>query len=215
MEDGDLVGEVPGTLHDLNIDIGKNNAPRVVQEVEGDFVATVKVTGSFEPGPDPDRAQERPLQRRRAARLARRRTITSASNAGRCTATTASWGSSRSRAESRAHAPRSITRGVSTPRQDLWLRLERHGNVISGFLSRDGQDWEELEPMEVEWPSRLKVGVDVINSCGDPMTVRFQEYSLKTPGDGARAAGLETDSGTDAPPGDRVVSGQHLLTVAD
>ena len=51
MEDGGLACEVPGTLHDLNIDIGKNNAPRVVQAVEGDFVATVKVTGSFQPGP--------------------------------------------------------------------------------------------------------------------------------------------------------------------
>lgn len=51
MNDGALAIEVPGTLHDLNIEISKNNAPRVVQEVEGDFVAKVKVTGSFDPGP--------------------------------------------------------------------------------------------------------------------------------------------------------------------
>ncbi len=51
MEGGDLVCGVPGTLHDLNIDIGKTNAARVVRVIEGDFVATVKVAGSFQPGP--------------------------------------------------------------------------------------------------------------------------------------------------------------------
>ena len=50
LEDWALVGDVPGTLHDLNIDIGKVNAPRVVRDVDGDFVVTVKVQGSFRPG---------------------------------------------------------------------------------------------------------------------------------------------------------------------
>jgi hypothetical protein len=50
MISGDLACAVPGTLHDLNVDIDKNNGPRVVQEVEGNFIAQVKVTGSFQPG---------------------------------------------------------------------------------------------------------------------------------------------------------------------
>ena len=70
-------------------------------------------------------------------------------------------------------------KGGLVAREDLWLRLERHGNTIAGAFSRDGQDWEELDPMDVEWPARLKVGVAAVNSCGDPMTVRFQKYSLK------------------------------------
>ncbi len=45
-----LVVEVPGKLHDLNADIDKFNAPRVLREVEGDFNIQVKVVGDFKPG---------------------------------------------------------------------------------------------------------------------------------------------------------------------
>jgi hypothetical protein len=58
--------------------------------------------------------------------------------------------------------------------------LERHGDVVAGFLSMDGRTWEELPPMDVKWPPRLKIGVDAVNSCGEPMTVRFQDYLLTT-----------------------------------
>jgi regulation of enolase protein 1 (concanavalin A-like superfamily) len=70
-------------------------------------------------------------------------------------------------------------KGGLDPRHDLWLRLERHGKIISGFQSLDGRAWDELEPMEIEWPPRLKVGLDAVNSCGNPMTVRFQDYSFQ------------------------------------
>ena len=38
------------TLHDLNADIGKYNAPRVMWDVEGDFEVEVRVDGDFRPG---------------------------------------------------------------------------------------------------------------------------------------------------------------------
>src|SRR5260370_32510067 len=45
-----LTVTVPGGTHDLNQAIGGMKAPRVLQEVEGDFTAQVKVTGDFKPG---------------------------------------------------------------------------------------------------------------------------------------------------------------------
>src|SRR5437773_544626 len=45
-----LTVKVLGGTHDLNQDIGGMKAPRVLQAVEGDFTAQVKVTGEFEPG---------------------------------------------------------------------------------------------------------------------------------------------------------------------
>ena len=45
-----LIVSIPGTLHDLNADIDKYNAPRVLTEVQGDFEITVKVVGDFKPG---------------------------------------------------------------------------------------------------------------------------------------------------------------------
>lgn len=181
LENGELVCEVPGTLHDLNIDIGKNNGPRVVQEVDGDFVAQVKVLGSFQPGPVRTGPKSVPynggglllwcdagsyIRLERASMYRNNRVVGFLAF------------------ESREQGTRAQVhnKGGLDPRQDLWLRLERRGNVISGFLSQDGKAWDELQPMEVDWPSRLKVGADAVNSCGDPMTVRFQKYTLTRSG---------------------------------
>src|SRR5262249_23997151 len=48
-EQGKLTMTVPNKLHNLNPAIA-SNAPRVLQEVAGDFTAFVKVTGEFKPG---------------------------------------------------------------------------------------------------------------------------------------------------------------------
>ena len=49
LEAGKLTIAVPGTLHDLGAEVGKLNAPAVLGDVNGDFVATVKVGGKIEP----------------------------------------------------------------------------------------------------------------------------------------------------------------------
>ncbi len=41
--------EVPGKDHDLGVDRGVMNAPRMLREVEGDFTAQVRVDGEFTP----------------------------------------------------------------------------------------------------------------------------------------------------------------------
>ncbi len=185
---GELVFEVPGTLHDLNVDIGKNNAPRVVQEIDGDFTATVKVGGSFEPGESRTGPKSVPynggglviwhdegnyIRLERASMYRNNRVVGFLAF------------------ESRERGTRTEVhnKGGLNPRQDCWLRIERRGETISGSLSDDGKDWEDLQPMSVDWPSRLKVGVDAVNSCGDPMTVKFQDYTLNARKDRAPDAG--------------------------
>ena len=46
---GSLSIAIPGTHHNLNPAV-RQNAPRVLQEVEGDFTVQVRVSGDFEPG---------------------------------------------------------------------------------------------------------------------------------------------------------------------
>ena len=177
MQTGDLVCDVPGTLHDLNIDILKNNAPRVVRAVDGDFVATVRVAGSFQPGAGRTGPKSVPyngggllawLDQGNYIRLERGAMYRNGRVVGLVIF------------ESRERGARADVhnKGGLDPRRDIWLRLERHGKIISGFLSPDGRDWDQLEPMEIEWPARLTVGLDAVNSCSDPMTVRFHDYSL-------------------------------------
>jgi S1-C subfamily serine protease len=177
LEKGALVGDVPGTLHDLNIDINVINAPRVVQEIEGDFTVTVKVLGSFRPGRVRTGPKSVPynggglvawLDQDHYIRLERGSMFRDNHVLGFLAFESRELGT---RAE--VH-----NKGGLDPKQDLWLKLDREGNLISGAFSIDGREWTDLEPMDVEWPTRLKVGVDWVNSCGDPMTVRFEEYAL-------------------------------------
>lgn len=177
LERGELVGDVPGTLHDLNVDIGKLNAPRVVQGVDGDFVATVKVAGTFQPGPLRTGPKSVPFNgggllawsddgnyiRLERGAMYRNGRVLGLVNF-----------------ESREHGTRVAVhnKGGLDPREDRWLRLERHGRRFAGSISPDGRDWEALEPIEVDWPSRLRVGVGAVNSSGDAMSVRFGEFVL-------------------------------------
>jgi hypothetical protein len=48
-EMGGLVITVPGKDHDLAIERGLMNSPRLLRDVEGDFVALVRVGGNFVP----------------------------------------------------------------------------------------------------------------------------------------------------------------------
>lgn len=49
IKDGTVAIELPGGVHDLNPYRKRFNAPRLLREVEGDFVVQVRVSGSFRP----------------------------------------------------------------------------------------------------------------------------------------------------------------------
>jgi hypothetical protein len=44
-----LTAEAPGKDHDLAIERGLMNSPRLLRDVEGDFVAQVRLDGAFQP----------------------------------------------------------------------------------------------------------------------------------------------------------------------
>src|SRR4051812_586702 len=49
VEKGRVAIAIPGTVHALSAERGQVNAPRVLREVEGDFIAQVKVSGVSPP----------------------------------------------------------------------------------------------------------------------------------------------------------------------
>lgn len=176
--DGALEGEVPGSLHDLNVEISRNNAPRVLRPVQGDFQAQVKVAGSFHPGPVRTGPRSVPfngaglvlwLDDGNYVRLERAAMYRGDQVLGLLMF------------ESREHGATTQQHNLGRldPSDDLWLRLVRKGDELSANFSRDGHDWEPLDPMRLDWPSRLLVGLDLVNSCGDPMTARFSDYRVK------------------------------------
>jgi regulation of enolase protein 1 (concanavalin A-like superfamily) len=178
LKQGEILCEVPGTLHDLNIDIAVTNAPRIVRAMDGDFAAIVHVAGSFDPVAIRTGPKSVPynggglvawLDRGNYIRLERG----AMHRDGRVLGLVIF--------ESREHGTRSAVhnKGGLDPSGELWLRLERHGRSIAASFSADGKAWEELEPLEVDWPTRQLVGLDAINSSGDRLSVRFRDYSLR------------------------------------
>ncbi len=175
--DGDaLVVTIPGVLHDLNADIDKYNAPRVLREVEGNFAIQVKVVGDFKPGPKPTNPKSLPFNGggifvwRDSDNFIRleRGAVVRQGKVGTFSIFEEREGGSRG----------AVHNGQLTP-GTAYLRVERRASRIFGFTSKDGKHWTQLKPIDTVWPGTLKVGLDAINSSNKPFTLRFEELSFK------------------------------------
>ena len=190
---GGLSLEVPGSLHDLNAESGKDNAPRILRPVEGDFVATVRVRGEFQPAGPTTREGALPSQGaglllwldadhfirlERAAALRNERVGAFLMF-------------------ERHELGRTVARhNAYVEEGDVYLKVERRGGRIRAWYGTDGRDWAEARAMDVDWPARLSVGLDAVTSAFSPMSVRFEEFSIGKPA----PAGPPPPRSTPAPP---------------
>ncbi len=170
--------EVPGTYHDLNSEYGKFNAPRVWRDVEGDFVAQVKVCGEFQPGEPTTRDSAVPsngaglvvwLDAETFIRFERFGILRNQKISPFLLFERREVGQVKSNHNGRLDSG------------DVYLKIERRGGRITGAFSADGQTWTRSKPMEIEWPARLKVGLDAVSSSFEPFAVRFEEFSIRKP----------------------------------
>jgi regulation of enolase protein 1 (concanavalin A-like superfamily) len=174
-----LAIRVPGSWHDLNPDSGKLNAPRVVREVEGDFLIKVKVEGEFKPGGKSTNPRSVPYNgagiiiwsdsdnfiRLERGSLLRNKKI----------GATVAF-------EEREGGYRGAVHNITSQQGPVYLRLERKGSRIFGAVSFDDSTWRALKPIDTVWPAKLKVGLSAINSSSQPFAVQFTDYSLESKG---------------------------------
>ncbi len=170
-----LVIHVPAKAHDLSVELNRLNAPRVLQEVEGDFSIQVKVCGVLHPTAAGSIAGRLPYQsggllvwgdNRNYLRLER----AGLARDGSLHALTAF--------EVREKGELSAARVNEATDVDTYLRLERRGNRFLGQVSADGRRWTSLEPLEADFPVRVRLGVAVVNAAQQPVTVRFEGIVL-------------------------------------
>jgi regulation of enolase protein 1 (concanavalin A-like superfamily) len=64
---------------------------------------------------------------------------------------------------------------------DVILRLERRGEEIRCKYSRDGRDWLEVKRANMPLPAAVQVGVWASNASTNPLRVRFENFSLNRP----------------------------------
>ena len=181
---GKLTVKVPGSLHDLypeQTDPKKRyNAPRVLREVKGDFVATVKVTADWKPGDKLAGAITVPyngaglliwVSDTQFIRLERNLWVRS----GR----TFSYTGPLYYTEGREANNPNINSSECFKGRSTWLRVARVGENLTTSISHDGKEWIETGVLTAKFPETLRVGVEAINSSDKEFAVDFEEFKVE------------------------------------
>lgn len=198
MKDNTVTMELPGGDHDLAPKRNRFNAPRLLREMEGDFIMQVRVCASFCPSAKSDVQREDP---RVAAGLllipADENCIRLEYGAYRRKGDLSSGPAFRMRGEQiwnmyvdgwKLPWKQQIRKGNE---EHIYLRLDRRGNSIYRFLSPDSEKWyagsdmREEGSISVEFsslPTKLKVGLAAYSTSTEPFKVRFDQFKLSRGG---------------------------------
>ena len=165
---GTLTIEVPGKDHDLGIERGLMNSPRLLRDVEGDFLAQVRVAGTFQPSNESTSTERVPFVGAGLLLLADEKTYVRLERAALRlqgeVKTYANW-------ELREDGKWVLGGDASVQPLEgkvTFLRLERKGDKLLASVSRDGKEWKKMKALEVKLPAKPKLGV---SAGGTPMDV--------------------------------------------
>lgn len=165
-----LVVEAPAGTHLLQPFPGKQNAPRVLRDIEGNFVAALKVSGDFRgESASPETVQSAGLllwqDERNFVRLERR---------------TGKDGEVLAIDYWKDGQPQDASPGVPAKGESTWVRLTRRMDKLKAETSADGKTWTDLKALgSVRLSSRLNLGVLVTNATDKPAVARFEEFQVK------------------------------------
>lgn len=176
VENGRLTFTVIGR-HDVSDDVqGLMNAPRVLQEVEGDFVAFVKVGGEFKPAGPSTWDIRRPYNgaglflwqdEKNYVRLER--------GATEVNGQIVEYLNLHQQKDGRIETYRFELR---LKRERAQLRLERRNGRLYTSATYDQQVWQGYPPIEAELPGKLQIGVAAVSTSAAPFTPEFSEFEL-------------------------------------
>lgn len=178
---GKVTVTVPATNHNLHPVRGMN-APRVLREVEGDFTATVKVTGMFKPGdkgtglsPTPWNSAGLLLWDSDMNYLRLERTALWGNGQQLlCFAPGFEyWKDGQIKEQNKRIETADFFKGNST-----WLKLDRQGDNVTASYSHDRREWTEAKQAAVEFPKKVQIGVAAVNSSDAPFTVEFEDFKV-------------------------------------
>ena len=175
--DSGLVIRVPGSPHDLSSELGRMNAPRVLQEIDGDFIAQVYVEATQRPAGESLIGARTPyngsglllyfdddhyVRLERAAVLRDGQTFSYVGF------------------ERRYKGEVDFHHNVELGDKPVYLRLELRSGQVFGSVSTSGTRWTPLEPfaVPVDKRAKAKIGLAAINSASLPFTAEFKELAI-------------------------------------
>jgi regulation of enolase protein 1 (concanavalin A-like superfamily) len=180
-----LTMKLPGAAHDFAGELERWNAPRVMSKVDGDFILEVKVDGKFAPTP------ESSIPGRRAYNGAGILLVSDKDNHLSLQRGSVNLGDKTRHYlnfELRKDAKLSISLyEVELEDKPVFLRVERRGSKVYGMGSHDGIKWQSYDPIEVNFPPALEVGVVGISSskglfeCDLEGLSLFRKTEIKVP----------------------------------
>jgi regulation of enolase protein 1 (concanavalin A-like superfamily) len=167
--------DVPGKIHDLSPEQRKVNAPRILGDVKGDFIAEVEAVGAVQPGGQGTRQggfpyngvglllwqDEGTMVRLERAAILRNGSLFSYVNL-----------------EYRKEGRPVAAKPLQIEDRPLHLRLERRKGTVIGSVSFDGVRWTALEPVPVELAESVKVGIAAVNSATQPFKAEVKGFEL-------------------------------------
>jgi len=178
IERGRVSIAIPGTVHALSAERGQTNAPRVLREVEGDFIAEVKVSAVAPP------RSSSLVPARRAFCAAGLLLWLDAGNYIRLErAGMVLDGKSLTFANFESRKDRRFERVGDASEHPLdgeetYLRLERRGGTVIASVSPDGDRWTSLKPMPLDMPSRVQIGIASTHNTSSPFEPGFEGFRL-------------------------------------
>jgi regulation of enolase protein 1 (concanavalin A-like superfamily) len=168
---------VPGKAHDFAADIKRWNSPHILTPVEGEVIVEVKVSGALKPSEISTIPGRRPyhgagllLVKDRDNYVSLHRGVVYLDNGVRHYANF----------ELRKDGILAISRyELGIDDQDTYLRVERRGDKFYALASHDGINWKAYdEPISVDFPDELRVGVVAVSSSDQPLSCSFQGFGV-------------------------------------
>jgi len=182
-EGGRVTIKLPDTLHDFwalrSNEKKRFNSPRVWQQVDGDFVAQVKVTANWKSAgpPSPTNAQYIGAglvicdSEKQYIRL--ERNLMDTQRFGLIGYSTPLQDRDGKRVNAWKTAKADFFKGDST-----WLRIERAGEKLTTSISHDGKEWIGTGVLSTDLPRIVRVGVLAVNCSCAEFVANFDDYRL-------------------------------------
>jgi regulation of enolase protein 1 (concanavalin A-like superfamily) len=175
----ELAIALPAVDKDLSIERKRMNAPRSLRPVTGDFVATVRVRGTFAPS-KLSRAKDRAafvgaglvlmVDDRTYLRLER-----AAAHTGGADAAYVSWEARREGTWTR----KGNTGEARLYQADTWLRLIRRGDRVRPAFSQDGgETWSPLDEVVLSLPDEVRIGVAAVTTGTQAFRPVFDRFTV-------------------------------------
>ena len=170
------------TAHDFSPELNLTNAPRVDQPVEGDFTFQVQVDDRLHPGDETNLPGRTGYNGAAAVAIADGLNVVTLARAALKTPGDDAVPYANFEIRVNGELKRiGLTDDCPLPKSGpVQLRLERHGQQITGSVSTDGTTWNKVgtETIPDDWNPKLKVGVMVVNSSKGDFSPQFSKLQL-------------------------------------